>query len=146
MKPSINRVTATRSIELTWGYVDTAAGRALIAVCDGRVCALDLRTGKAAEQQLRDDWSAAGLHRNDSFVEAVYAEAIEHPQLLVDGTDFQLAVWRALCEIPAGETRTYGELARAIGRPGAALLAAETGQSAIYGKNRTNNRPEPRIS
>jgi methylated-DNA-[protein]-cysteine S-methyltransferase len=36
------------------------------------------------------------------------------------GTDFQQLVWRALLEIPYGETRTYGELARAVGRPNAA--------------------------
>jgi methylated-DNA-[protein]-cysteine S-methyltransferase len=36
------------------------------------------------------------------------------------GTDFQRAVWRALGEIPFGETRSYGDLARALGRPGAA--------------------------
>jgi len=33
------------------------------------------------------------------------------------GTDFQLACWRALLAIPYGETRTYGDIARAIGRP-----------------------------
>ena len=36
------------------------------------------------------------------------------------GTPFQLRVWGALCRIPYGETRTYGELARSIGRPEAA--------------------------
>jgi len=36
------------------------------------------------------------------------------------GTAFQKSVWRALAEIPWGETRSYGELARAIGRPTAA--------------------------
>jgi len=35
------------------------------------------------------------------------------------GSPFQRAVWRALREIPAGQTRGYAELARAIGRPGA---------------------------
>jgi O-6-methylguanine DNA methyltransferase len=35
------------------------------------------------------------------------------------GTPFQLQVWRALLEIPYGETRSYGEIARAVGRPGA---------------------------
>ena len=40
--------------------------------------------------------------------------------LSLKGTDFQLAVWQALREIPYGQTRTYGEIARAIGRPGAA--------------------------
>jgi methylated-DNA-[protein]-cysteine S-methyltransferase len=36
------------------------------------------------------------------------------------GTDFQRAVWAALLEIPYGETRSYGEIARAVGKPGAA--------------------------
>ena len=33
------------------------------------------------------------------------------------GTDFQLACWRALLEIPYGETCTYADIARAVGRP-----------------------------
>jgi methylated-DNA-[protein]-cysteine S-methyltransferase len=33
------------------------------------------------------------------------------------GTDFQKAVWKALCEIPYGETRTYRDIAESIGRP-----------------------------
>ncbi len=35
------------------------------------------------------------------------------------GTDFQLACWRALLAIPYGETRTYGDIARAVGKPNA---------------------------
>jgi O-6-methylguanine DNA methyltransferase len=35
------------------------------------------------------------------------------------GTDFQLAVWRALCAIPYGETISYAEQARRVGRPNA---------------------------
>ena len=38
-------------------------------------------------------------------------------RLDADGTPFQLAVWAALREIPYGEVRTYGEVARMIGRP-----------------------------
>lgn len=40
--------------------------------------------------------------------------------LAASGTPFQAAVWRALGAIPYGETRTYGEIAAEIGRPGAA--------------------------
>lgn len=39
------------------------------------------------------------------------------PLDLTHGTPFQQAVWQAMTAIPAGETRTYGELARAIRRP-----------------------------
>jgi len=35
------------------------------------------------------------------------------------GTDFQRRVWQALCTIPYGETRSYGEIATQIGSPGA---------------------------
>ncbi len=36
------------------------------------------------------------------------------------GSEFCLAVWRALCEIPPGRTESYGGLAARLGRPGAA--------------------------
>ena len=36
------------------------------------------------------------------------------------GTPFQRAVWEALLEVPWGQTSSYGDLARAVGRPGAA--------------------------
>jgi O-6-methylguanine DNA methyltransferase len=35
------------------------------------------------------------------------------------GTDFQQACWRALLAIPYGETRTYADIARAVGKPNA---------------------------
>lgn len=38
-------------------------------------------------------------------------------QLAPRGTEFQLAVWQALAEIPFGETRSYAEIAERIGRP-----------------------------
>jgi methylated-DNA-[protein]-cysteine S-methyltransferase len=37
----------------------------------------------------------------------------------VEGTEFQHSVWRALREIPCGETRSYGDIARRIGKPAA---------------------------
>ena len=37
--------------------------------------------------------------------------------LSLQGTDFQIRDWNALCTIPYGETRTYGEIAKQIGNP-----------------------------
>src|SRR5262245_41185694 len=37
-----------------------------------------------------------------------------------EGTPFQMSVWRALLQIPYGETRSYGDIAKSIGKPGAA--------------------------
>jgi methylated-DNA-[protein]-cysteine S-methyltransferase len=38
-------------------------------------------------------------------------------ELAPEGTDFQKSVWKTLCEIPYGETRTYKEIAVSIGKP-----------------------------
>jgi len=48
------------------------------------------------------------------------------------GTDFQAHVWRALRAIPHGETRSYGELARSLGRPSASrAVGAANGKNPI---------------
>lgn len=50
----------------------------------------------------------------------------------LDGTHFQCEVWKALSGIPYGETRTYGEIARALGRPGAArAVGAAAGRNPL---------------
>jgi O-6-methylguanine DNA methyltransferase len=54
-----------------------------------------------------DDYFA-GVRRTFSF------------PLDIQGTDFQIATWYALRNIPYGETRTYAQIADLIGRPGAA--------------------------
>ena len=40
------------------------------------------------------------------------------PKYILDGTEFQCKVWRAISLIPYGQTKTYGEIAKSIGRPG----------------------------
>ncbi|HEY7917555.1 MAG TPA: methylated-DNA--[protein]-cysteine S-methyltransferase [Acidimicrobiales bacterium] len=52
--------------------------------------------------------------------------------LSLEGTDFQRRVWEALLEIPYAETRSYGQLADRIGRPGAArALGSANGHNPI---------------
>ncbi len=49
------------------------------------------------------------------------------------GTAFQRQVWAALAAIPYGETRTYGEIAAAVGRPGAArAVGAACGANPLW--------------
>lgn len=48
------------------------------------------------------------------------------------GTDFQKSVWAALLTIPFGETRSYGEIARQIGRPSASrAVGAANGRNPL---------------
>jgi len=52
--------------------------------------------------------------------------------LALHGTEFQRATWEALLSIPYGETRTYGEIAKSIGRPTAVrAVGAANGQNPI---------------
>ena len=42
----------------------------------------------------------------------------------LDGTDFQVSVWKELLKIPRGRTKTYKEIAGAIGRPNSSRAVA----------------------
>lgn len=49
--------------------------------------------------------------------------------LRAEGTEFQRAVWAEMCRIPHGETRSYGQVAKAIGRPGGARAVGQACRS-----------------
>lgn len=68
-------------------------------------------------------WRRTGtalLHEAQRQLAAYFAGELTRMELPLapEGTVFQQQVWRALCDVPYGET-TYAALARAIGRPGA---------------------------
>lgn len=67
----------------------------------------------AFEKPLPDDLTARELRR-------LTGELARHPLAPDRATPFQQKVWKALINIPAGKTRTYGEIARRVGHPGAA--------------------------
>ena len=76
----------------------------------------DLRSEKLA---WRFEESAANLGAYVRELEEYFAGARRNFDFALDlrGTDFQLACWRALIAIPYGETRSYADIARAVGRP-----------------------------
>lgn len=121
-------------VPITYGIVACSLGRALIARTDRGVCAVTLGdTDAELARGLAAEFPAATLTRDDAAV-ARWASAVvgavdgraagQDVPIDLRGTAFQLRVWRALQEIPAGETRTYGEVARAIGRPQGARAVA----------------------
>jgi methylated-DNA-[protein]-cysteine S-methyltransferase len=70
---------------------------------------------------LQEDAGNAVLTETERQLTEYFAGKREVFELPLDaaGTDFQKSVWKLLLQIPFGETRTYGELAKALGRPGA---------------------------
>jgi len=112
-----------------WAVVDTSLGSMLVAATAKGVCRLSFNEGRAA---LEERFPKAELVEGGaefgalltSVVDAVEAPGeFSHIPLDVKGTAFQEAVWRELQKIPAGETRTYAELAAAVGRPKAVRAA-----------------------
>ncbi|MGE3961184.1 MAG: methylated-DNA--[protein]-cysteine S-methyltransferase [Dehalococcoidia bacterium] len=79
----------------------------------GSVAALERDAGLPA---VRDEVAAApALHQLRAYFEG--ARVAFDLRLAPRGTAFQLAVWEALRRIPPGETRSYGEVAVAVGQP-----------------------------
>jgi O-6-methylguanine DNA methyltransferase len=76
----------------------------------------DLRTESKA---VRFEESASALRPHVCELEEYFAGERRQFEFALDlrGTDFQLACWRALLAIPYGETRSYGDIARAVGKP-----------------------------
>ncbi len=100
-------------------------GQLLLAASAKGVCALLFGdTREAVHSELRQRFAAAHLERDDAglgdWLQQVLGQ-VEEPlraaQLPLDlrGTAFQQQVWRALRQIPAGQTRRYGELAASLG-------------------------------
>lgn len=112
--------------------VSSELGRLLVAAAARGVCAVSLGTEDAAlEKDLRAEFPRAEVARDDAgvrpWVRAVVRRLEGAPTPLradLRGTAFQLRVWAALRAIPYGETRSYGEVAAAIGEPGASRAVA----------------------
>jgi AraC family transcriptional regulator, regulatory protein of adaptative response / methylated-DNA-[protein]-cysteine methyltransferase len=114
---------------IRWAIVDTSLGKMLVAATDKGICRLSFDEDDA---ELRRRFPAAMIEAGGSVLDALVkgaVEAVEHPDRMpllpldVAGTAFQLAVWKELQRIPAGETRTYAQIAAAVGRPKAVRAA-----------------------
>jgi methylated-DNA-[protein]-cysteine S-methyltransferase len=97
--------------------VDSAG--AVLATAFGELDALRSRLPASALQLVPSPAATAPARREVLAYSAGTRGAFSLP-LAPHGTAFQHQVWAALARIPLGATRTYGELAATIGRPGAA--------------------------
>lgn len=106
--------------ELFYTYIDSPVGRLLLAGDGEALHRIGFPRQKAA-QEPASDW----LRRNGMFQDAIaqlkaYFAGELHEfdlPLAPAGTAFQQRTWKALLDIPYGETRSYGEIARQIGKP-----------------------------
>src|SRR5690606_14173817 len=115
---------------------DTALGTALVATTARGICMVELGDDPAElEARLRAEFPRAHLQRVDAGSDEFLAPRVravaqrlagQGAEVEVDllGTAFQKKVWDALMRIPRGQTRSYAEVAGALGAPGAARAVA----------------------
>ncbi|MBZ7513952.1 bifunctional DNA-binding transcriptional regulator/O6-methylguanine-DNA methyltransferase Ada [Klebsiella grimontii] len=121
-------------IDITWVCGDGPLGRCLVAESKRGVCAvLPGESDALLYAELASLFPNARLHPGDEAfrqrVAQVFSHLDDHRQpfslpLDLRGTAFQLQVWQALRQIPAGETRSYRQVAQSIGRPRAVRAVA----------------------
>ncbi|HZE71390.1 MAG TPA: bifunctional DNA-binding transcriptional regulator/O6-methylguanine-DNA methyltransferase Ada [Pyrinomonadaceae bacterium] len=119
---------------ITYTIVQTSLGYLLIAATEKGVCAVRLGdTAAALETGLRNEFSAAEIHRSDKGLEDAVAQIVKHLEgkkshldlpLDIRATAFQRLVWEALRAIPYGSTRSYSDIAKQIGQPKAVRAVA----------------------
>ncbi len=115
-------------IEIGYGIHPSPFGDTFLAATERGICGLRFvdEDPEGAVAWLRGLWPGAELAedraRTREIARRVFDRAAaerESIRLLVKGTNFQIAVWKALLEIPPGRLVAYEQVARAIGRPAA---------------------------
>lgn len=117
-------------VTIRYGIHPTPFGKALIATTERGICHLGfVQTGEGdAIDRLVADWKQAEMIEDYKatapLVKPIFdlrygVRGGEPLKVYLRGTNFQLKVWEALLQIPAGSVTTYEGIAERIGRPGA---------------------------
>ena len=124
-------------LDIRYGIAESRFGATFIATTARGLTHLSFvenASGVDSQERIRNDWPNAKHIRDDEmarmWAQRIFAQAeINLPhnslssqsriRLFVRGSPFQIKVWQALLSIPPGSLTTYGNLAKAIGQPGA---------------------------
>lgn len=113
---------------------DCALGKLLVGATERGVCIVKLGDSEAQlERKLEREFPQAALERHGERLRGWVSEIVRYVDgettkldlpLDIRATAFQMRVWRALRGIARGETKSYSQVAREIGSPGAARAVA----------------------
>lgn len=133
MTPGAYRKGGT-GMEIRFTTLDTPLGCLIIAATERGICAVQFGDEPSAlSEALRKDFPHAQIIRDDAGLSAYAAAMRAHLSgrqpgldlpLDVQGTAFQQRVWAELRKIPYGETRSYMQVAQALGQPAAVRAVA----------------------
>lgn len=114
------------------GVYPSPFGDVWLAITERGICAMDFIMEDDAENQIRQtlaQWPRAETVRDNKslsrLVKRIFSNDNTEPlRLCVQGTNFQVQVWKALLRIPEGRICAYGQLAATIGKPEATRAVA----------------------
>lgn len=123
-----------RNLQIDYGVHVTPFGALFVAMTPRGICRASFVDFSSLEQELatlRKDWPLASIEPNEAKT-AVVVHRLFQPQpgnsaplsVQVSGTNFQVAVWRALLKIPCGSLMSYSQLATTLGCPTASRAVA----------------------
>lgn len=123
-----------KGMNITYAIADSHLGRILVAATERGVCSVQLGDGdEELEAALAAEYPAANISRDETRLGNVVEGLLRHLEgsqpdirlrLDLQATAFQLRVWDELRRIPYGSTRSYAEVAEAIGQPTATRAVA----------------------
>src|SRR6266851_1078286 len=123
-----------RGMEIAYTTAHSPLGRLLVAGTERGICAVSLGDNEVdLEKSLASEFPEANIRRDNSRLRLWVSALISHlcgsePHLDlpldVRATAFQWRVWQELRNIPYGETRSYSQIAEALGQPKAARAVA----------------------
>lgn len=111
---------------IRWGIHDTPFGRCLLGLTDRGICHLEFTEPNTDDlSYMRQKWPLSRFLRDQDrtapVIEAVFSYQPENSNqpfhLHIKGTNFQINVWKALLNIPAGRMLSYQDVARICGIP-----------------------------
>jgi AraC family transcriptional regulator of adaptative response/methylated-DNA-[protein]-cysteine methyltransferase len=118
-----------RGMNINYTIAASSMGRLLVAMTERGVCAVRMGDrDKELEKDLREEFPEAQINRADSVLRGTVEKILTHldknePRLDlpldIRSTAFQRQVWEKLRTIPYGQTVSYGDVAKALGKPGA---------------------------
>ncbi len=122
-------------LEISFGIHPSPFGWVVLAQCERGMCGcffLPQPDEKLARVTLREYWPLARAQRNDAVTRELSEQLFGKRGIVTNakisifarGTPFQVQVWRALLQIPAGCLATYSDVANKIGKPKASRAVA----------------------
>lgn len=121
-------------MSIHYTIVDSPLGRLLVAGTERGICQVSFGEDDARlVDELHKEFSAAQIRRDEAALAAWVSAIVNYLQgqrpsldlpLDVQATAFKMRVWEELRHIPYGQTRTYSQVAQAIGHPKAVRAVA----------------------